>query len=90
VVAPAYEIRCGQTQASADTRSAVSTPAVQPSVGSRAACWGFMPTACSKSPAVMQALFGATVPTLQDAFDTLADMVQQHLDPALLRELLGG
>ena len=40
-------------------------------------------------PAVMQALFGATVPTMQDAFDTVADLVQQHLDAPLLAQCLG-
>ena len=89
VWAPAYEIRCGQTQADADT-------AVLFDAGGAAIGWqqgrvlGVYAHGLFESPAVMQALFGATVPTLQHAFDTLADMVQQHLDPALLRELLGG
>jgi adenosylcobyric acid synthase len=29
------------------------------------------------------------VPTLNQAYDTLADMVEAHLDAALLRRLLG-
>ena len=32
-----------------------------------------------KSPAVPQALFGSTVPTLDSAFDTLADLVDEPL-----------
>ena len=42
-----------------------------------------------ESPSVLQALFGATVPTLQDAFETLADLAEAHLEPGLLDRLLG-
>jgi adenosylcobyric acid synthase len=43
-----------------------------------------------ESAAVMQALFGARVPSLDSSFDTLADIVDQHFDAALLRRLLIG
>ena len=43
-----------------------------------------------ESPAVMRALFGKPVPTLDDAFETLADMVEEHLDRSLLRRLFEG
>ena len=43
-----------------------------------------------ESPAVMRALFGTTVPTLDEAFETLADMVDEHLDAALLQRLFKG
>ena len=42
-----------------------------------------------ESPAVLQALFGARVPLLDDAFELLADTVDAHLDPALLARLFG-
>ena len=42
-----------------------------------------------ESPAIMQALFGTTVPTLEAAFETLADLVEEHLDAPLLTRLLG-
>jgi adenosylcobyric acid synthase len=66
-----------------------ATHVVKTSVGSRAACWVCMPTVLFESPGVLQALFGATVPTLQDAFETLADLAEAHLEPGLLARLLG-
>jgi adenosylcobyric acid synthase len=87
-VAPAYEIRCGHTQASADC--AVLFDASGAAIGwQQGRVLGVYAHGLFEAPAVLQALFGATAPTLQDAFNTLADMVQQHLDPALLHELLG-
>jgi hypothetical protein len=38
---------------------------------------------------VLQALFGASVPTLDDSFELLADLVEAHLDPALLARWIG-
>ncbi|MFO1340757.1 MAG: cobyric acid synthase [Burkholderiaceae bacterium] len=42
-----------------------------------------------ESPAVLKALFGAQVRSLDDSFDTLADLVAQHLDARFLGRLLG-
>jgi adenosylcobyric acid synthase len=42
-----------------------------------------------ESPAVLRALFGADVPSLDDAFDTLADMVEEHFEAGALDRLLG-
>ena len=39
-------------------------------------------------PAVLQALFGATVPTLDAVFDGLADYVEQHFEAGVLQSLL--
>ena len=39
--------------------------------------------------AVLHALFGRGVRTLDDAFDGLADLVDEHLGAATLRALLG-
>ncbi|MDP4300594.1 cobyric acid synthase [Leptothrix discophora] len=41
-----------------------------------------------ESPAVLQALFGARVRTLDHVFDGLADFIDTHLGPAALRGLL--
>ena len=38
--------------------------------------------------AVLQALFGATVPTLDSVFDGLADYVEEHFEPGVLASLL--
>jgi adenosylcobyric acid synthase len=42
-----------------------------------------------ESPVVLQALFGAAVPTLESSFELLADLVEEHLDAALLERWLG-
>jgi adenosylcobyric acid synthase len=41
-----------------------------------------------EQPAVLQALFGATVPTLDTVFDGLADVVEQHFETGVLPGLL--
>ena len=42
-----------------------------------------------EDPTVLQALFGATVPTLDAVFDGLADYIEQHFAPAVLQSLIG-
>jgi adenosylcobyric acid synthase len=39
-------------------------------------------------PAVLHALFGAQVPTLETVFDGLADYIAEHFDPATLAQLI--
>ncbi len=41
-----------------------------------------------EDPAVLAALFGATVPTLDAVFDGLADYVEQHFEPGFLQSLV--
>lgn len=41
-----------------------------------------------ESPAAIHAVFGTAVPSLDDSFDTLADMLESHLDASWLRQLL--
>ncbi len=41
-----------------------------------------------ESPAVLQALFGARVPTLEGVFDGLADFLQTHVEPGVLDALI--
>ncbi|MFL6695113.1 MAG: cobyric acid synthase, partial [Ramlibacter sp.] len=41
-----------------------------------------------EQPQVLQALFGATVPTLDSVFDRLADVVDRHFDTGVLPALL--
>ena len=45
-------------------------------------------TATAWGPAVLQALFGASVPTLDTVFDGLAEFVDQHFDSGVLQSLL--
>ena len=41
-----------------------------------------------EDPAVLRALFGATVPTLDSVFDGLADFIAQHVEPGVLDALI--
>ncbi|MFM7025767.1 MAG: cobyric acid synthase [Limnohabitans sp.] len=41
-----------------------------------------------ENPAVLQALFGVQVPTLETVFDGLADFLEQHFEPAALAGLV--
>jgi adenosylcobyric acid synthase len=37
---------------------------------------------------VLQALFGAQVPTLETVFEGLADYIEQHFQPGVLESLI--
>jgi adenosylcobyric acid synthase len=41
-----------------------------------------------EDPAVLQAIFGVTVPTLDTVFDGLADYIEQHFDAGILQSLI--
>ena len=41
-----------------------------------------------EDPTVLQALFGASVPTLDTVFDGLADYIEQHFEPGVLQSLI--
>ncbi len=41
-----------------------------------------------EDPAVLQALFGASVPTLDSVFDGLADYIEQHFEAGILQSLI--
>lgn len=88
VRAMGYEIRCGQTMA--DAASAVLHDAQGQAIGwQQGPVLGVYAHGLFESPAVLQALFGASVPTLDQALDGLADQVEAHLDAAWLRAMLG-
>lgn len=85
---PAYEIRCGLSQA--DGGEAVLRDEAGAPIGwQHRNVLGVCAHGLFESPALLRALFGATVPTLDQAFETLADLAEEHLDPALLRRWLG-
>ena len=42
-----------------------------------------------ENPAVLQALFGVQVPTLETVFEGLADYIERHFEPGVLYGLLG-
>jgi len=88
VRAAAYEIRCGQTDAPGAT--AVLHDDQGQAIGwQQGAVLGVYAHGLLESPAVLQALFGAAVPTLESSFELLADLVEEHLDAALLERWLG-
>lgn len=41
-----------------------------------------------EDPAVLQALFGAQVPTLESVFERLADYIEEHFEPGVLTRLI--
>jgi adenosylcobyric acid synthase len=41
-----------------------------------------------EDPRVLQALFGATAPTLDSVFDGLADFIELHIEPGMLEKLI--
>ena len=89
VVAPGYEIRSGHTRAGAGT--AVMHDEEGLAIGwQQGRVLGVYAHGLFESPAVLQALFGAAVPTLETAYDTLADMVEEHFDAMLLQRWLPG
>jgi adenosylcobyric acid synthase len=89
VVAPAYEIRCGHTLA--DERHAVLRDGHGQAIGWQAgSVLGVYAHGLFEAPAFVRALFDATVPTLETAFETLADLVDEHLGEALLQRLMRG
>ena len=88
VRAQGYQIRCGETVAAA--ACAVLRDARGQTIGwQQGSVLGVYAHGLFESPSVLQALFGATVPTLQDAFETLADLAEAHLEPGLLDRWLG-
>jgi adenosylcobyric acid synthase len=89
VSALGYEIRCGRTAAGAGTEVLHDDSGF--AVGwQQGRVLGVYAHGLFESPAVLQALFGATVPTLETAYDTLADLVEEHVDAALLQRWLLG
>ena len=88
VAAEGYEIRCGRTVAEAG-HVVLRDEAGAPIGWQQGPGMGVYAHGLFECPAVLRALFGTAVPTLDDAFEGLADLVDEHLDAALLQRLLG-
>ncbi|RQP26531.1 cobyric acid synthase [Piscinibacter terrae] len=89
VAADGYEIRHGSTQALSSCGAVLQDAQGEPIGWQHGPVLGVYAHGLFESPAVLRALFGAEVPLLDDAFDTLADMVEEHIDARALDRLLG-
>ncbi len=89
VTADGYEIRSGVTHASVDAAVALRDARGEPIGWQRGPVLGIYAHGLFESPAVIRALFGTQVPSLDDAFDTIADMVETHFDHGALNQLIG-
>ena len=92
VAVQGYEIHHGQTQAHpAMLASGVVLHEVMPGLAWQNGDGQVLGTylhGLFESPAVLQALFGLQVPTLETVFEGLADFVQTHFAPDALAQLL--
>jgi len=93
IVTSGYEIRHGITRllAAQETATAVLHDGAGAPIGWQAGpVLGVYTHGLFESATVLQAMFGNTAPTLDSSFETLADMLEEHLDAALLRRLITG
>ena len=92
VEATGYEIHCGVTVPHPDLPAprVVLHDADGAALGwQRANVLGVYAHGLFESPALLRAMWGAAAPALDKAFDRLADLVDAHLDAALMDRLLG-
>ena len=85
-----YEIHHGQTSLRADLADGTH-PVMPHDLGwqnSPGNVLGMYLHGLFENPAVLQALFGASVPTLDSVFDGLADYVGKHFEPGVLQSLI--
>jgi adenosylcobyric acid synthase len=81
-----YQIRCGTTTGAG---AVLHDEAGAPLGWQQGSVLGLYAHGLFERPEVLRALFGAAVPSLDSAFDGLAELAEQHLEPRLLARLLG-
>ncbi len=85
---PAYEIRCGRTQALDASARPVLFDAQGAAIGwQRGSVLGLAAHGLFEDAALLRALFGAGARTLDDSLDGLADLIDEHLGATTLRAL---
>ncbi len=92
IAAETYEIRNGHTEppASAGTLRAIAFDDAGAALGwQRGPVLGLSAHGLFEAPAVMNALFGKQVATLDQRLDGLAELVDRHFEPGVLQALLG-
>ncbi len=87
VAASGYQIRCGRTDG---TGVVLRDDTGEPIGWQQGSVLGLYAHGLFEQPAVLRALFGATAPSLEHTFDRLADLIERHLEPTLLRRVLEG
>jgi adenosylcobyric acid synthase len=85
--APAYEIRCGRTDAAPGLAVALRDARGEAIGWQRGAVLGLYAHGLFEAPAVLEALFGARLPSLDQHLDTLAERLEHHLGAATLHRL---
>ena len=85
--APGYEIRHGVTEAIASCAAVLHDTHGMPIGWQAGPVLGIYAHGLFESAGVMRALFGADAPVLDRSLELLADLIDEHLDPALLRRL---
>jgi adenosylcobyric acid synthase len=93
---PAYEIRCGRTEATSAATTAAARPVLFDAEGAPVG-WcggpagnvlGIATHGLFEDAGALRALLGPTVRTLDQCFDGLADFIDDHLGASTLRALL--
>jgi adenosylcobyric acid synthase len=87
VTAPAYEIRHGVTLSLADCAAVLHDRNGTPIGWQAGPVLGVYSHGLFESAGVIRALFGSDAPVLDRSLDLLADLLDEHLDAALLRQL---
>jgi adenosylcobyric acid synthase len=85
-----YEIHHGRTVACNDQAQPVVFNEPGQALGwQQGSVLGLYAHGLLEDAGIMQALFGQSTRTLDEVFDGLADLIEQHLDPQFLWQLIG-